>query len=253
MPHRLILIRHAESAFNKTKEERDKDSMYASFLTEYHKDPDSKQTRILAAKIHKKFSIVTEDHETPLTHEAEVHTIKMAKGLKKKIPLPDVIFISPYDRTKETLEHMKQGWPKLAEVPVKKDARIKEMNKGVAYSYGDWKIFSVLNPKERIKKDKEGEFFYKFPKGESQEDLKKRVEKWMNKIHTEYKNKEVMVISHKKTILAIRMIIEGLTIEEYLRLNKYDGPLNVGVTIYKSGKDMAVNKLMLKDYNLKLY
>lgn len=253
MPQRLILIRHAESAFNKTKEDRDKDPLYTSFLKEYKKDPESKQARLLASAIHKKFPIATEDHETPLTHEAEVHTIKMAKGLKKIIPLPDVIFISPYDRTKETLEYMKKGWPELGNVLIKKDARIKEMNKGRAYSYGDWKIFSVLNPKERARKIKDGDYCYKFPGGESQEDLKKRVEKWMNEITTKYKDKVVMVVSHKKTILAIRTILEELTIDEYLRLNRHDGPINVGVTMYGSDENSDDNKLILNDYNIKLY
>jgi phosphohistidine phosphatase SixA len=55
------------------------------------------------------------DHNTPLAHNG-VQAKKVGENLKNELELPDVIFVSPYLRTKETLKQLMEGWPELKNV-----------------------------------------------------------------------------------------------------------------------------------------
>lgn len=249
MPDRLILIRHAESTFNKMQNLRNTHPIYLSFRKAYDKNPHSLQARKLAEKAKNTFFIDIKDSKTALAHDAGVNVQKMAKKLKEQASIPDVIFVSPSDRTSETLKHMIGAWQDLASVPVIRDERIRERDQGLAYQYGDWRIYHALHPEEIEKKKEKGDFHYDFPKGESIASLNKRVSDWIAELEKEHKNKNIMVISHKKTILSIRMILEGLSEEDFFKLNNYHGPINSGVSVYERKN----KKLILKSYNIKLY
>ncbi len=248
MPDSITLIRHAESEYNDMQKVRKTDPLYRQFLKEYKKDPLSNKSKDLALQVKEKFPIHPFDHETSLTDSAIKHTVKLAKKLRKRVPLPDVIYISSYDRTDETLKAMIMGWVELDTVKVIKDKRMRERDQGDAYAYGDWRIYNVLHPHEIKKRNTKGAYHYKFPKGESIHMLTQRVSRWVGSIKKKHTNKNILVISHKKTIISLRMILENFSEDEFMKINYENGPHNNSVTFFKR----QGGKLRLVEYNVRL-
>ena len=69
-----------------------------------------------------------------------------------------------------------------------------------------------------------------------------------------FANKHVLVVAHFRIILCLRMILEGFDPEEFTRIDKEEGPINCGVTMYRKAPARGkFGKLGLVCYNKKLY
>lgn len=63
-----------------------------------------------------------------------------------------------------------------------------------------------------------------------------------------------MNITHHLSILSIRADLERLSADEFIRLDKEEKPINLGVTLYKGDPNQGTDgKLILEAYNVKLY
>lgn len=94
------------------------------------------------------------------------------------IPVPNAIFVSPYDRTLETLRRMTLGWPELIEVRKIEEERITEQDHGLSLLYSDWRVFSVLHPEQRQLRSIQGSYWYRYPQGENVPDVRERLRSW---------------------------------------------------------------------------
>lgn len=253
-PETLTLVRHDSSAYNVLKPLKKESLLYQEFEKSYEKDPDSDQSRRLANEVIENFSLKYGDHNTPLAAGAGIQAEKMATNLKKRINLPDIIFVSPYERTTTTLEKMTKGWPELRNVKIIQEERITEQDHGLAILYSDWKVFNVLHPEQRELYSRQGAYRYRYPQGENIPDVRERLRSWTNTLTRDYSEQNVMVISHHLSILSFRSNLERLDEKEFLRLDDEEKPINAGVTIYKGDPNIGTNgRLILEEYNLKLY
>ncbi len=120
--------------------------------------------------------------------------------------------------------------------------------------YNDWRVFCVFNPSQALLFKREGDYFYRHLNGENKADVKDRIRDFIATLIRENAGKNVLLISHHLTLLAIRSNLERWLPEEFLRIDKEEKPINCGVTIYqgdpKQGKD---GKLILKTYNKQLW
>lgn len=253
-PSSLTLIRHDESAFNALKKLKEKDALYRKFRAAFESDPRSEFTKTLAFQVKEKFSLKFSDSKTPLArgagHQAEI----MAGKLKNVINLPDIIFVSPYERTLRTLENMAKGWPELNKIKTVEEGRIREQEHGLALIYNDWRVMQALHPEQLELYGAEGEYYYRYPQGESVEDVRERGRSWLNTLTREFAEKEVLGVTHHLTILATRANLERLGAEEFLDLDAHNKPINCGVTIYRGSPEQGKDgRLMLDRYNAKLY
>lgn len=253
-PETLTLIRHDTSAYNVLKPLKDKSELYQKFLKSYDDNPGSDMCRRLALKVKDLFSLKLADHNTPIANNSGHQSEKMGQELSKRISLPDIIFVSPYERTMSTLELMTKGWPELASVKTIKEERITEQDHGSVILFNDFKAFSVINPEQGELRKLQGEYRYRFPQGENIPDVRERVRSWMNTVSRDYSNKNVLAITHHLTILSIRANLERLDETEFIRLDREEKPINCGVTIYKGKPNEGENgHLVLDVYNAKLY
>ena len=256
-PNTLTLVRHGESAYNELKIIKKTDSLYQNFLQAYENrqnDPDKAVE--LARKIvsTKHLNLDNGDHDTALTKLGQTQSESMAKKLKTLIPLPDIILLSPYKRTKSTLEGMFTGWPELKTVTVKEEERIREQEHGLTLAFSDWRVFTSLYPDQEILKALEGPYWYRFPQGENVPDVRERLRSFTTTLTRDYNNKNVLVITHHLSILSLRANLERLSAEEFIRLDEEEKPINCGVTIYKGNPQLGQDgKLLLDTYNAKLY
>jgi broad specificity phosphatase PhoE len=255
-PKSLVLIRHDVSAYNILKDIKSENPEYRKFLKEWEKCFNSPKAILLANKLYKKFMLGVGDASTPLVDEKGDNAIKTGLALAKdeKISLPDVIFVSPYERTLSTLSCLIKGWPALGSVKIYEEERIREQEHGLASLYNDWKIFFTLHPEQKFLQKKEGRYWYRWSQGENVSDVRERNRSWTATLIREFSEKNVLVVSHHLNILATRANFERLGAEEFIQLDENEKPINCGVTLYKGNPNLGKDgKLELVFYNKKYH
>lgn len=253
-PKSVTLIRHGESAYNILRPQKEKDEVYLRFKEEYEKDHRSPTTIRLAQEMQRKYSLGVGDYETPLTPNGQRQALITGQNLSKVIEKPDVIMVSPYFRTMETLARLAEGWPALKNVPQFPDERIREQEHGLSLLYNDWRIFHVFHPEQKKLYDLLGSYWYQFPQGESVAEVRERCRDEVSMLIREFANQHVLLITHHLTILSFRANLERLSPEQFIDLDREFKPKNCGMTQYCcDDKVGTAGRLELKFYNKVLY
>jgi broad specificity phosphatase PhoE len=249
-----MLIRHDTSAYNVLKVKKKADPVYNMFMVERLRNPLSEETKRLACHVQQRFALKMGDAMTPLADAEGKQACRTGIALAVCDKVPDVIFVSPYLRAKLTLKHLIRGWPALGDVKVYEEERIREQEHGLALLCNDWKVFEALHPEQRLLRNMEGSYWYRYPQGENVPDVRERNRSWLTTLTREFRGKKVLVITHHLNILAMRANLERFGAAEFLRLDAREKPINCGVTLYrgnpKKGKD---GRLELEYYNRKNY
>ena len=256
-PNTLTAIRHGESAYNVLKAQKNEDPLYQEFKKAFNRrQKDPERARQLAQEFIDLGSFVlgVGDHGTPLTERGKLQAEITGSKLKHRIDLPDVLLVSPYDRTQETLDQMKKGWPELADVKEVVEDRICEQQHGLALLYNDWKIFHALHPEQEALYNMEGRYWYRYPQGENVPDVRERMRSEMIAVTRDYHERDVLMVTHHLSILALRANMERLDAAGFCDLDEHDKPRNCSLTIYRGYPDLGENgKLLLDTYNEILY
>lgn len=253
-PESLILVRHAESSYNESKRLKQANPLYQEFLRAYERQWDSEDTHNLAKLVAGRFASGIGDHDTPLNHDAGLKAQTTAQKLQEIMNLPDVIFVSPYVRTQETMEWMRAGWPELRDVKIYEEERIREQEHGLALLYNDWRVFNVLHPDQKRLHDLEGAYWYRYPQGENVPDVRERLRSWLTTLTRDFAGKNILSVTHHLSILGLRANLERLSAEEFIKLDHNEPPDNCSVTIYKGHPELGSDgRFLLESYNQKLY
>lgn len=128
----------------------------------------------------------------------------------------DLIFSSDITRAKQTSEIISR---KINVKPIF-DIRLREID------YGDYKGKLIKDYKKDFSSLKQ-RFFKKPKNGESKLDVKNRLIDFFNEINEEYKNKNILIISHQGTLHILEGALMGIKDENLLGENKVS-PLKVG-------------------------
>ncbi len=256
-PNTLTVVRHGESAYNVLKGQKEKDPDYIVFKEAYkRRKKDPEEARRLARQIINsgKYVLKVGEHDTTMTPAGEKQAEITGARLRERITLPDVVLVSPYDRTVNTLGFMAVGWPELKGVKQVEDERLREQEHGLAAIYNDWRIFQIMDPDQELLRDRAGPYWYRYPQGESVPDVRERARSMVNTLARDYNEQDVLVITHHLWILALRANLERFGEKEFQRLDRDEKPVNCGVTIYRGDPEQGKNgKLLLDIYNEKLY
>ena len=247
----LMLIRHDTSAYNVLKSKKIDDPLYKEFLEEYEKDYISENSKKLASELEKKFSLGVSDANTPLADEEGQKAYETGARLRAEgTPVPEIIFVSPYKRTRLTFEHLKRGWPELENAKVIEDERIREQEHGVSTLYNDSKIYNVFHPEQKRLRELEGSYWYRFLQGENIPDVRARNRSWLTTLTRDFSGKRILVITHHLNILATIANLDRLNSDEFIKLDNEDKPINCGVTLYKGYPNLGQDgKIKLEFYN----
>lgn len=254
-PQRLTIIRHGQSAYNILRDKKKSDPEYQRFVRRFDASDDLASLQVMARQLQERFALTTSDYKTPLTPEGRRQAEAMGFKVLDYAGTPDVVFISPYVRTRETFEMMRAG-TNLAKGRTLEviDDRIREQEHGLSLLYSDWRIFHTMHPEQKALHKLQGPYWYQYPQGESVSMVRERIRSFLNMLVREYSGANVWLISHHLTKLSIRGLLERLSPEEFIRLDREEKPINCGVTVYEGIPDAGKNgKLQLKHYNLKLW
>lgn len=242
----LTLIRHGESAYNKYRASLKNSFLYQEFLKEQSQSNSRNSTSLeIASRLVGENGDFRITETIPLSDEGRQQARVTAAKLKSLIELSDIVYVSPFRRTLDTLDCMGEGWPELKGIPVIQDERLGEQKHGDLLEYGDWKLFCFYHPEQKDLRKDQGPYYYRFPNGESIADVQVRTKTLIDDIGEKYSRKRVLIVSHNIAILTIRANIDNLGPEEVVGLNKSNEQINCGVTVYRNGlrRDLDNSKL----------
>ncbi len=247
-PEYVMFMRHDTTPYNLLKRQKEVDPLYQRFVLEYDANPESARCKDLALMVWNKYRFDVGDHNTPLVDSEAKLATKVGESLRKIEQLPDLIYISPYDRAHATLNGLIAGWPELAEVKCREEERIREQEHGLAILYSDWRVFFVLHPEQRLLYEMQGPYWYRYSQGENVPDVRMRNRDWISTLIRDYAGKKVLAITHHLNILALRANLERLDAEEFIRLDEEEKPINCGITKYVGVPSEGKNGRLKLDY-----
>jgi len=275
-PKSITAIRHVRSAYNDlNKEEIEGYKEFAELFDREYEALDlkavvdgkfpSEELRRRAIELSPALESQASDYDTDIAKGAEEQAIVTGEKLLENIEQPDVIYVSPYKRTRRTLEGLIKGCPQLAEVKTIEEDRIREQEHGKRVAYTDWRLYFVFNPDQALLNKKSTRYEYKHDQGESLLNVRDRMRSFTSTLIREHggQKKEpenVLLITHHLLIMAMRANIERWTREEFLEKNENDRPPNCSVTTWQgvpTSSDRSPQgregRLMIKHKNLVLY
>jgi isoleucyl-tRNA synthetase len=132
-----------------------------------------------------------------LLEEGKMAVREQAEKLKAEGYMPDVVYVSPFIRTEETLQIVSEvlGIPKDNII---EDKRIVEWNVG-----GDWNGKPIEDFFKALYEKFGKNFHYqKFENGESYADMIKRAGEFLYEVDSKHKDKKIMIVSHASVLKA---------------------------------------------------
>ncbi len=219
-PSNVVLVRHGESLVNVEKErlrEQPSEDLY--------------------------IKTTLRDMSIPLTKKGEAQA-KAAGKILKKYPKFDAVIVSPYKRAEQTARIILKelGYkPKIVS-----EERVREKDFGIMDKLTP-KGERFFYPQEVERKSWDGKYYYRPPGGESYPDVALRVHSFFDTLIRNYKQKNVLIVTHSITILMFRKLLERLSEEEVLDIHENQRIENASISTfsYEEGK----RKLSLKEWS----
>ncbi|MEO8430253.1 MAG: histidine phosphatase family protein [Acidobacteriota bacterium] len=143
---------------------------------------------------------------------------------------PTAILSSPYVRALETSRRLieSSGWTDLVAVP---DERLREREFGILDGFTRAGIEASF-PEEALRRGPLGKFYYRPPGGESWCDVILRLRSVIGTLTREYRGERVMIVCHTVVVLCLRYLLERLTEERLLEIDRTQEVANASITSY---------------------
>ena len=224
-PSSLTLVRHAESKYNALKHIFTQWEAFRAFNSvfkkEYYVDaknqtvrPDfdevvleqrwpSPELRQLALVLYKQIRVLmngVSDFDTPITDEGARQARETGKRIAEHAPKPDLIYVSPYLRTHQTLDlildHAPSDWKGVQQW---ENESIREQEHGMQTVFNDWRLAFVFDPMEAMQYNKQGAYSYRYRGGESKFDVRSRSSRFIGRLRRKHEGENILAVTHHLT------------------------------------------------------
>jgi probable phosphoglycerate mutase len=163
---------------------------------------------------------------------------------------PDVVLTSPYVRAQQTATLIHAGGGLSVDLAdFKQDERLREKEFGVLdrlTSHGIRQEFPEQAEFRRVL----GKFYHRPPGGESWCDVILRLRSALDTVSLHHSQARLLIVAHQVVVLCLRYLIENMTEQQILDIDREGDVANCGLTEYdfdaSQGRDGA---LILKRYN----
>jgi broad specificity phosphatase PhoE len=226
-PDLLWIVRHGESAGNVARD------------------------AAVAARQHI-IDITTRDVDVPLSELGKRQAAALGQWVGK-LPedrRPEVILCSPYLRARQTAE-LVQAAAGLDpdDLTFVADERLREKEFGILDRLTKYGI-EAQYPEQAEFRKLLGKFYHRPPGGESWCDVILRLRSVIDTITREYSRERVMVVCHSVVVLCMRYLLERMSEEQILHIDKTNEVANCSVTEYEFDPNAGKRgKLVLRNFN----
>jgi probable phosphoglycerate mutase len=215
-PERLWIVRHGESSGNVAR-----DAAYASGL--------------------EVISVAERDVDVQLSPLGEQQSEALARWFADmdEGQRPTAIISSPYRRAIETAEDVRRATG-LPEPRLRADERLREREFGILDRLTRRGI-ELRYPEEAERRKHVGKFYHRPPGGESWCDVILRLRSVLDTISLHHSGREsrVLIVAHQVVVLCLRYLLEEMTEEQILGIDRQGDVANCGVTEYALAGDSA--------------
>jgi probable phosphoglycerate mutase len=226
-PERLWIVRHGQSAGNVARDLAD------------------------AGKLHR-IDIAHRDVDVPLSKQGEEQACALGHWFATlpELERPEVVLTSPYLRARTTADIMRDcgGFSPEARRPTP-DERLREKEFGVLDRLTRFGIEAQFPDQAEFRRLL-GKFYHRPPGGESWCDVILRLRSALDTLSLHHAGKRVLIVSHQVVVLCLRYLIEEMTEEQILAIDRAGDVANCGVTEYRLDPNDGDNGcLKLHRYN----
>lgn len=161
---------------------------------------------------------------------------------------PTVLLTSPYLRAVETMASIAQALGPAGR-PYAIDERVREKEFGMLNRLTKYGI-TAQYPEQAALRAHIGKFYYRPPSGESWCDVILRLRSVLDQIQLQYADERVLVVAHQVIVLCFRYLLEQMTEDQILGIDRQKDVANCSVTSYERevGAD-GRSRMKLVHYN----
>jgi broad specificity phosphatase PhoE len=206
-PETLTVVRHGESAGNVARDLAEADQLEA-------------------------IDIAERDIDVPLSERGERQAAALGSWLAEQpeYERPTVVWVSPYVRAQQTAQlALKESG---LDLPVVLDERLREREFGVLDRLTRHGIVARF-PEEAEHRTRLGKFYHRPPGGESWTDVALRLRAVLDDVRRDCAGERVLIVAHQVVVLLTRYVLEHLTEEELLAIDKLGDVANGSLTSYR--------------------
>ncbi|WP_134724390.1 histidine phosphatase family protein [Paracoccus luteus] len=208
-PERLWIVRHGESAGNVAR-----DAAYQAQLA--------------------RIELTGRDVDVPLSDLGERQARALghwfAQGNEEG--RPNVVLSSPYLRAQDTARLFRDAGGCAPDQRIHLDERLREKEFGILDGLTGIGIRAEL-PQQAELRAMLGKFYHRPPGGESWCDVIFRLRALLDTVGLHHGGCRVMIVAHQVVVLCLRYIIEGLTEEQILAIDREKDVANCSITEYR--------------------
>ncbi len=226
-PATLWLVRHGESAGNVARDAADLAGL-------------------------QRIDIAGRDVDVPLSPRGERQADALGRWFARGLEdgRPEVILASPYARAMDTARRFREAGGAPADLPVCVDERLREKEFGVLDGLTTAGIRATM-PEQAEFRRLLGKFYHRPPGGESWCDVILRLRSLMDTVSLHHGGQRVMIVAHQVVVLCMRYVLETMTEDGILAIDRAGDVANCAVTEYRF--DPAIGQhggLSLARYNV---
>lgn len=187
-----------------------------------------------------RIALSTRDVDIALSHRGEDQARALGEAFagRAEDERPEVILASPYDRARATASLFRCAGGAVADTPICVDERLREKEFGILDGLTVAGVATVF-PDQAEFRQLLGKFYHRPPGGESWCDVIFRLRSLMDTIALHYPGKRVMIVAHQVVVLCLRYIIENLSEEQILAIDREGDVANCSVTEYRFDPRLA--------------
>lgn len=212
-PSRLWIIRHGESAGNVARDEAH-------------------------ARGADRIELSARDVDIVLSQRGEEQAQALGAWFAKAEPddRPDVMLASPYARARATATLFRDAGGAIGDEPIYVDERLREKEFGILDGLTVSGIASIYPDQAEFRRLL-GKFYHRPPGGESWCDVIFRLRALMDTIALHYAGRRVMIVAHQVVVLCLRYVIEAMSEEQILAIDREGDVANCAITEYRFDPD----------------
>lgn len=206
-PSRLVLVRHGESVGNLA-------------------DAAARKNGAARLDLHER------DADVELSDAGRDQASALGAWMADAEQIPALVLSSPYARAHETARRAVAD----TSLDVVLDERLRERDLGLFDGMTGAGIRSDYAD-EAERRKRVGKFYYQPPSGESWADVVLRVRSLLADLRHGCEDAEVWMFTHQAVIMSFRYVLEGLTEQELLEIDRTSTIPNASMTSYRRGDD----------------